>query len=67
MEQTVSTLHCLNCNRPETAVPLVNLRYAGSPAWICTQCLPTLIHQPQRLAGKLAGAEQIAPVPPHKE
>jgi len=67
MEQNPPLLQCLNCNRPETIVPLVNLRYAGNPAWICTQCLPTLIHQPQRLAGKLGNVEHLSPVPPHKE
>jgi hypothetical protein len=66
MEETKTLNHCLNCNRSETTVPLVNLRYAGSQTWICTQCLPTLIHQPQRLAGKLAGAEDITPAPPHE-
>lgn len=63
MSETQSLCHCLNCNRPETVIPLVSLRYAGRQAWICSQCLPTLIHQPDRLAGKLAGAEQIAPAP----
>jgi hypothetical protein len=45
--------------------PLVVLRYAGAPAWICSQCLPTLIHQPARLVGKLAGAEKLSPAPEH--
>lgn len=52
---------CLNCERPETATPLVALRYNGSQAWICSQCLPILIHQPQRLVGRLAGAENLKP------
>lgn len=59
---TQSNLHqCLNCERTENQIPLVSLRYAGGQAWICSQCLPTLIHQPQNLAGKLAGADQIPP------
>ncbi len=57
--------HCLNCSRSEVDVPLVVLRYAGAQAWICSQCLPTLIHQPERLVGKLAGAERLAPAPQH--
>lgn len=56
---------CLNCQRPETAAPLVSLRYAGSQAWICSSCLPVLIHQPQQLVGRLAGAENIAPAAHH--
>ncbi len=55
------SLHCLNCQRPELQVPLVALRYGGQPAWICSQCLPVLIHKPQQLAGKLANAESLEP------
>lgn len=58
------TYHCLNCGRPETAIPLISLRHDGEGAWICSQCLPILIHQPARLAGKLRNADQIRPVPP---
>lgn len=61
MNRSHSLMICLNCERPETATPLVALRYAGGEAWICSQCLPILIHQPQRLVGKLAGAEHLAP------
>jgi hypothetical protein len=56
-------LSCLNCNRPETVIPLVNLRYSGRQAWICSQCLPILIHNPQKLAGRLKGAENMDPAP----
>ncbi len=59
MTNTKNTYQCLNCNRPETQVPLVALRYTEQSVWICTQCLPTLIHHPQQLAGKLAGAENL--------
>ncbi len=64
MNETSAILTCLNCNRPETERPLVSLRYRGKPAWICTQCLPILIHHPQRLSGKLENAEQIPPGAP---
>ena len=64
MKDAATTMHCFNCNRPETAIPLVNLRYAGKQTWICSQCLPVLIHHPQQLADKLAGAEKIGLVPP---
>jgi hypothetical protein len=58
---TKVTYHCLNCSHPETVIPLVSLRYAGSQVWICSQCLPLLIHQPEQLAGKLSGAEKFTP------
>lgn len=50
----VQTHVCLNCASSEMDAPLVSLRYQGQNAWICTQCLPQLIHQPQALAGKLS-------------
>ncbi len=65
MQETNTIYYCLNCRRPETEIPLVALRHAGEQAWICSQCLPTLIHQPQRLVGKLTGAENISPAPDH--
>lgn len=52
---------CLNCQRPETVIPMVALRYNGDQAWICSQCLPILIHQPQQLLGRLVGAENLMP------
>lgn len=61
MAESKTPTHCLNCDRSEMMTPLVSLRYRGDQTWVCTQCLPLLIHQPQRLAGKLAGAEQMAP------
>jgi hypothetical protein len=33
--------------------------------WICPQHLPLLIHNPQQLAGKLAGAENLKPADHH--
>ncbi|HNS01718.1 MAG TPA: hypothetical protein PKM78_04980 [Anaerolineae bacterium] len=61
MNPNDATFTCLNCGRPETAGPLVALRYNGGQTWICSQCLPVLIHHPQRLVGRLAGAENLAP------
>ncbi len=54
---------CLICERSEMDVPLLALRYRGEPGWICSQCLPKLIHQPQQLAGKLANVDGLIPVP----
>jgi hypothetical protein len=52
---------CLNCGTTENQIPLVNLTYSGKPTYICSRCLPLLIHQPQQLIGKLEGAENIPP------
>ena len=64
MEQSSTVLHCLNCGRSEQEVPLVNLRYSSETRWICSQCFPLLIHHPERLSGKLPGAEQLAAAAP---
>jgi hypothetical protein len=65
MKNINEAYRCLNCNRSEADIPLVSLRHAGNQAWICSQCLPVLIHQPQQLTGKLAGAEKIEPAAHH--
>jgi hypothetical protein len=62
---TVPENRCVSCDRPEQDAPLLAVRYAGHALWICTQCLPTLIHAPQKLAGKLANADKITPAPHH--
>jgi hypothetical protein len=67
MENSEPTYSCLNCARSEEDVPLVSLRHAGSQAWICSQCLPLLIHHPHRLTGKLKGADALTPVPPDSQ
>jgi hypothetical protein len=54
-----ASVECLNCARRETVIPLLSLRYQGEQAWICSQCLPQLIHQPLRTAGKLANADNL--------
>lgn len=61
MNDTENIKHCLNCNASENEMPLVNLVFAGKPAFICSSCLPVLIHQPQKLIGKIDGAENIQP------
>jgi hypothetical protein len=59
MSEEKNVNHCLNCNASENEIPLVNLNYAGKKTFICSRCLPVLIHSPQKLIGKLDGAENI--------
>lgn len=61
MRDTQKINYCLNCNASENDIPLVNLIYAGQQTFICSNCLPVLIHHPQKLIGKLDGAENILP------
>ena len=57
---------CVLCGIDSDAAPLVRLEYRGAPLWICTQHLPVLIHDPQQLVGRLAGAEKLRPAE-HKD
>jgi hypothetical protein len=61
MDQKSSVKNCLSCNRSENEIPLVTLTYSSKPAYICSHCLPLLIHHPEQLIGKLKGAENIPP------
>jgi hypothetical protein len=61
MSKSVEAVHCVNCGRSDAEVPLVVLRYAGDPQWICSSCLPVLIHRADQLVGKLRDAENIPP------
>jgi len=40
---------CFNCERTEFDVPVIELRCQGKEIWICPQCLPNLIHNPQKV------------------
>ena len=57
---------CLNCNNSESNIPLVNLTFAGKQLFICSRCLPVLIHNPEELIGKIPEVEKIKPAE-HKD
>lgn len=61
MNSESSIKNCLSCNRSENEIPLVTLSYSSKPAYICSHCLPLLIHHPEQLIGRLKGAENIPP------
>ena len=64
MDKKETTQVCLNCNTTENDIPLIKLTYSKQPAYICSHCLPLLIHHPEELIGKLKGAENIPPAAP---
>jgi NAD-dependent dihydropyrimidine dehydrogenase PreA subunit len=35
---------CFRCGADEDSVPLLPVRTEGTSTWVCTHCLPTLIH-----------------------
>ncbi len=47
---------CLSCGRSEDEFPVLVLRLSGREVHICPQCLPALIHHPDRLTEKLLAA-----------
>ncbi len=55
------TAACVNCSRTVEEVPLLTLVHRAGNAYICPQCLPILIHQPQELVSKLPGTEALQP------
>ncbi len=36
--------HCFNCGTSENDRPLLPVRTKGDSTWVCTRCLPALIH-----------------------
>jgi len=55
-----NTPNCTFCERTNDEVPLFNMDYQGTSYWICPEHLPVLIHNPQRLQGRLPGVEKLA-------
>ncbi|MCB0164373.1 MAG: hypothetical protein KDI79_09115 [Anaerolineae bacterium] len=60
MSQSTQPLTCFNCDNSEQSVPMVRIRFAGYQTWLCSQCMPTLIHQTEELMDKLTAASQQA-------
>ena len=61
MRQEETVARCVNCAQSETERPLIQLRYSRRTAWVCSGCMPILIHQPQEMAQKLAALGKDAP------
>ena len=63
MEAAVSDAQssCLACGESSDRIPIVRIEYQGRQIGICPRHLPILIHDPSRLAGRLAGAERMEP------
>jgi hypothetical protein len=50
---------CLVCNQTSDQIPLLMIEYQGHKYYICPSHFPILIHQPDKLIGKLPGAENL--------
>ncbi|HSD85748.1 MAG TPA: hypothetical protein VLG46_17930 [Anaerolineae bacterium] len=61
MPAETSPARCVSCGRTVDEVPLLSLTHRHGAAYICPQCLPILIHEPQQLLSKLPGTEALQP------
>jgi len=43
-EATHIAQHCFRCEASDAEAPLIPIRYQARSQWVCTRCLPTLIH-----------------------
>lgn len=50
---------CVACQRNHDEVPLLMIAFKDERFYICPADLPVLIHQPEKLAGVLPGAENL--------
>ena len=58
---------CIVCEQGSNQVPLIRFVFKQDEAWICPQHLPILIHKPEKLAGKLPGAEDLGGAAGHDQ
>jgi hypothetical protein len=52
---------CISCEKTDQQVPLLQMVYQGKEVFICPQCLPVLIHKPEKLEEKLLGMKPGKP------
>ena len=65
MEDSQMVATCSNCGSSEMEVPVVAARYAGKQIWICSGCMPVLIHKTDQLASTIRGS-QSSNLPPEQ-
>ena len=53
--------NCINCERNDSEIPILQLSFHGEELLICSSCFPILIHKPEQLAGRLESAVDSQP------
>lgn len=48
---------CFNCDKTESDIPVLNMKYKQNELWVCPQCIPNLIHNPDVVQSKLSNTE----------
>ena len=51
---------CFNCQRSETDIPVIAWRYQAQELWVCSECMPLLIHKWPQVVGRLDGSKEQA-------
>ena len=46
---------CLNCGTTDQSMPLISVRFSGRQVWVCSSCMPVLIHRGEEMKDKLTG------------
>ncbi len=57
-----SVNQCVVCGQTESEMPLVAMRYRGVQVWVCTACIPVVIHHAHQIMGRLQQAAEAAEV-----
>jgi hypothetical protein len=47
---------CVLCEKSSDEIPVIAFEFKGERYQVCTAHLPTLLHQPEKFAGKIADA-----------
>ncbi len=53
---------CIICGKTHLEIPLTQFDYKQTNFWICPQHIPVLIHEPNKMADLLPGADQFEAV-----
>jgi predicted Zn-ribbon and HTH transcriptional regulator len=49
---------CFNCGKTDEQIPVLEMQYKKNQLWVCPQCIPNLIHNPDVVQDKLQEAEK---------
>ena len=61
--ENMNQKECIVCKKTHNEIPLTSFDYKEHQIWICPTHIPILIHNPQKLADLLPGAEGFESAP----
>jgi hypothetical protein len=50
---------CIACENTSEEAPLFKFKFKGNKYYVCSKHIPSIIHKPEELVGKLPGAESL--------